>query len=37
MEVLKIKQTLKSPAVVRYPKIPKYVLHAFKPTAVKGY
>ena len=27
---------LKSPAVVRYPKHPKYVYHVFKPKTVKG-
>ena len=27
----------KSPAVVRYPKDPKYVYHVFKPKTVKGY
>ena len=31
------KQTLKSTAVVRYPKVPQYVQHVFKPITVKGY
>ena len=33
MEVLKVKV---DPAVVRYPKVPKYVYHVFKPKTVKG-
>jgi hypothetical protein len=37
MEILKVKETLKSPAVVQYPKVPKYAYHVFKLNkTVKG-
>jgi hypothetical protein len=37
MEILKKRYTLKSPAVVLYPKVPKYVYHVFKPKTIEGY
>ena len=33
MEVLKVKV---DPAVVRYPKVPKYVYHVFQTKTIKG-
>jgi hypothetical protein len=33
---MEVKVDLKSPAVVRYPTVPIYVYHVFKPKTVKG-
>ena len=36
VEVLKVKLILKSPVVVRYPKVPKYMYHVSKHKTIKG-